>query len=252
MKKIIPFLLLMLIAGTVLARQNPSKAIQALKQLMHSYTKNTALSFELRFTYAPESKPLMLLDSLQGKMVISGNRNWYMIDSTESVNTGDFLVTVFREDKLLVIAKPASASLPQATGLSGLNEAWFSSLDSLVKEKKVQLEYREDTHEQQIDIRFPGMKQYKAMSYVIDRKTGLLKKSVTLARADQLQDPDSIKELNMKDEYSIITTWFGNYNRERVSESIFDPSRYFTKKGDEYSGAGEFRDYKVFLGTPNM
>lgn len=175
-----------------------------------------------------------------------------MIDSTESVNTGDFLITVFREDKLLFLAKPASVTLPQGTGLSGLSEAWLQSMDSLVQNNLIQLNWKDEKDQQQIVIHFPEAKEYKMLTFVIDKKTGYMKQSITVARSAQLMDEDSRREANITDEFAIITTYFQNNSKGRVSEILFDPARYFTKKGDEYIGVNEFKDYKVFLGTPGM
>lgn len=252
MKMIIPFLLILGFYNTTSAQSDNQHALKALKGLMQTYTKNNGLSFDLRFTYAPESRPFQFLDSLKGSVKINGNRSWYLIDSTESVNTGDFLVTIFREDKLLFLAKPQSVSLPMNTGLNGMSEAWLYGIDSLAQLKKVMLEWKEDKETQQVTIRFPEAKQNKAMTFVIDRKSGLLRSSVTIARGDQLMDPESRREANITDEFAIITTYFQNYNKGKIEEALFEPSRYFIKKGDEYMGVNEFRDYKVFLGTPGM
>lgn len=251
MKKLFPLLILTFFSLAVSAQSGNEKAMQAMRTLMHNYTKNQGISFDMRFTYATESRPMEVLDSLNGSVKLDGVKSWYQIDSTESLSTGDILVTVFREDKLLFLARPSTGTLPQGTGLSSMNEAWLHNLDSLVQLKLVLLEWKEDKDQQQITIRYPEPADYKWMNYVIDKKTGLLKTSVTVARGSSL-DPERKVEGKNADEYSIITTQFLHYSRGKMQAGQFDASRYFIKKGDEYVGVNEFKDYKVFLGSPGM
>lgn len=251
MKKLFPLLISITCFGAASAQTSNDKAIQALKTLMYNYTKNQGLSFDMRFTYATESRPNIYLDSLSGSVKLDGLKSWYLIDSTESLNTGEYLITVFREDKLLFLAKPTSGSLPQGTGLSSMNELWLNNLDSLVRTQQVLLEWKEDKDQQQVLISYPEVREYRSMAFMIDRKTGLLKSSVTVARNSSIEPERRIDEKNA-DEFAIITTQFLHYTRGKLKAGLFDSSRYFIRKGDEYIGVNEFKDYKVFLGTPGM
>jgi hypothetical protein len=253
MKKIM--LLLLLIPGlkVSLAQVKPEQAVlKAMQQLLSVYNHVSQLSFKVNYRYAAEETPGVYLDSLNGQVKISGSRYWYDLALTEYILNTDYQIMIFKEDQLIYLARP-SREVASAMTLQGLGPQNLTTFDSLLTNSKdISCNYSDNATEQILQIVFVNHPVYKKISWNIDKSTGYIKKITSVVKAGQLYDPSIRSQVDDKDTYAIVEASFSNYSAGIVDESLFNSNRYFIKEGQAYKPTEQYRDYKIFLGTPGL
>ncbi len=250
-----PVLLLLIILGRIsVSAQGPTSAlIKVIQDIQAAYSKPAFLSFDIQYKYAPEESPGSYQDSLRGQVKLSGARSWYSLDSTESINTGDYQIMVFKEDRILYLTKPGSATGRAGMGANGTGTEWIRQLDSMLKSNK-EIEWRlDETKAQQVIImEMKHPQSLKRAEYYINRQTGFLDKIINIVRADQLYDPSVRQSIDAEGSYAIMETSFSNYRQNSFDSDLFNSGRYFKKQGDQYICVGAYETYKVFLGSSGL
>ncbi|SFW81987.1 hypothetical protein [Chitinophaga sancti] len=225
-------------------RATVADAIASLKYIMEA-GKTTPYGFDIKYTYANESKPAILLDSLSGSIEIGGNNYYCRMDSTESIRNDRYSIIVFREDKLilLAIARPDSAVDP------------ISNMQSMiVKSGAEKCKVSRKKSVKTIDITFLPGSPCKNLIMQIDTAAHHLLSVEYLLKSTLLLDPAAQQEGNMPegyDEYAFVRTTFTNYHPLKPEDTRFKEEQYFYKEGAEYKPASAFSDYQVVLSTPN-
>lgn len=238
-------LLLLMITATAIYGQDTNKeAVATLKKLSAAYTAAPYLGFDILYRYATENAPGVYLDSLSGHVKTSGNRYWYELDNMESVYTPDYVIRLFREDKLMYLTK-------QLPGAVNPVNAFTVSDSFFITNANITCSMQEMQERTIIIIRFnePGI--YKRMEYYIDNKTGYLSKMISVIQAEQLYDP-SVRSKLEGPAWAIVETVYSNYNTAPIDENLFSSDRYFKKEGNEYVVTAAYEDYKIFLGKVGM
>jgi hypothetical protein len=202
------------------------------------------LSFDVQYRYSAEDAPTAWRDSLGGSFKMDGSRYWYLLDSTEMLSGDKYVVILYREDKIMYLNTAATA----ATSVSPV-----AMLDSFLL-KKTGLRYHLAIDGQQtlVSIFFDKEQVYKKMEYYINNNTGLLTKTISVVRADQLYDPSVRGKVTPRDSYAIIETLFRNYHEKSFDSELFNMERYFRKEGNSYVTVPPYTNYKIFLGKPGL
>src|SRR5687768_7596976 len=103
--------------GTLLCftiQAQKQEALQLMQKMTDTYQQAAGLSFEVQFRYASETAPNAWLDSLTGRFIINGTQYWSDIDNTETISTGEYTITLFRDDQLMYLTKAPNADHPMA------------------------------------------------------------------------------------------------------------------------------------------
>src|ERR1019366_122429 len=109
--------LILLLAGTIFtgnrvsAQQNNTHRIMELfGNIQEAYKKAGSLSCNLKYTYASESAPAVHLDSVAGKIEMHGENYRFLIDNTETIQTTNYTLLLFKDDKIMYISRSSIAS----------------------------------------------------------------------------------------------------------------------------------------------
>lgn len=267
-------MIIFFIGSLHVAQAQPDKkqeAWAAIQKLADVYAKANRLSFDVTYRYAAGEAPGVWLDSLSGRFKLNGNQYWYDMNNTESICAGGYLIFLFKEDRVMYLAKPAApATLNIAEGpTSSLKTAAEEKLPTtnpaiavmsaanqfenvLKNDSTIRCSIREINNQKRITIEFTVPATYKKIEYYINNKTGYLEKMINVVRSDQLYDA-SVQHLVEADQsYAIVEAVYSNYRPENVDENLFNINRYFKKEGDDYITVAPYDMYKIFLGTPNL
>ena len=134
----------------VFAHAQPSekqRATEAFKKMAELYRSADHLSFDILYRYADEKQPGVYLDSLKGRFRMDGERYWYALDSTVCVVNKDYMVVVFKEDKIMYVSRP-SRSLQSTNPLALIDSFLLANEESRVTISK-------GAQEERIIIEFP-------------------------------------------------------------------------------------------------
>ncbi|WEK37956.1 MAG: hypothetical protein P0Y53_10635 [Candidatus Pseudobacter hemicellulosilyticus] len=247
MKKITLFLLLMSAVLTGIAQPAKSSFLESLRQMQDAYRQPEYLSFDILYRYAPADQPDQFEDSISGNARINRNRFWYSLDNTESVNSGDLEIMVFREDKIVYLRKPVARET-QAGGLQ-----WIALLDSaLSANMHTGFQVNEQPDCLQLVMEFAPDQSCRRIEYLVDRKTGWLRKMISIVKADQLYDPSVRSAIDSDQTYAVVETIFSNYSTVVFDTQVLDSQHYVRKSGDRYVCVGEYEQYSVFLGSAGL
>jgi hypothetical protein len=242
-KSMILFFLLGIAGSAAYAQDEKKQALRLLQQLATTYKNTTHLSFDVQYRYAAESTPGVYLDSLSGHFKISGHRYWYDLDNTEAICTNDYVIMLFREDKVMYLAKPGAGKTTHPVAM----------IDSLlVNSAGMALQLTDNKQWTTITFTFPPAYPCKKMEYVIDKKTGWLVKTVNVVRSEEMYEAAARPFIEGAVTYAVVEASYTNYQKDGFDDSVFDNDRYFKKQGAEYVTVTPFDTYKIFLGTPNL
>lgn len=250
MKRIIFSAVICVYITSLIDAQTGQPSIQPLVDIVGRvqamYGTNPNLSFHVLYTFADEATPQNIEDSIQGFIQVSDNRYHVKIGPTETICDGTYGITLFSEDKVMYIT--------QSSKIIGQIDP-FARLDSaLLAIKGLQTSVNDDVGIETVKIDFPPDNMYKSIWISIDKKTGFLK-TVQFTIKDQAlpigQIPDAA-QMQSQSGYAIIRANYFDYNNDTVSDAVFNASRYFTKSDKKFSTTEEFKDYQIFIGSPNL
>lgn len=249
MKKII-FLLCLNIGFCVLIKAQENTSVEAvvglLKQMRADYDNISNLSFDVSYTYAKQSTPDKILDSLSGRMQVSNKQYHWNISNTEMIANSKYVIMLFKEDKLMYITRPGSQNI-NFDPLSRLDSSLF-----LLKGLQCSLENKKDITT--VTLNFPDSSAYKQIKMTINRKNGFLSNTKFIIRPGAVRSFEDFDSMdNTGDEgYNVIEARYYNYNQDSISAAIFNSENYFNRSGTEFVAANSYSDYKIFIGSPNL
>jgi hypothetical protein len=202
-----------------------------------------AVSFDISYSYASELHPDVILDSLKGNMDLYSGKYHYRLDNTETISNGRYNIILFGEEKLMYLAKPSTLNMGdpiQQMRLmmqkSGINKCAVT----------------ENGNRRSILISFVPGGNYREMEMTMDKASGYLTGmryvvKTTLLMETQGADPDP-----QYGEYAIVQTILNNYKEPASDTSRFDEQNFFYKEGNELKTTPAYKDYKIFIGSPNL
>jgi len=234
------------ITVSIHAQQNKQAILDAVKQIQDTYAKANMLSADIRYYYMNETKPSVILDSVKGNIVLNGKSYILRLDSTEVIVTGKYSISLFKEDKLMYLNLPSASAIAYSP-LAAL-DTLFTTIEGIKGDIK------DDGRYLTIAIVFPQGLPYKQLVMVADKNTGYVVK-VAMVLKTTFMTP-SMREADLEkegyDKYALITTIYSDYKRIELPENFFDENRFFRKNGGEYNVTEQYKDYKIFLGSPNL
>ncbi|WP_276482886.1 hypothetical protein [Paraflavitalea pollutisoli] len=225
--------------------ESDPRAKSALRRLASAYQQPAYLGFDVLYRYASESNPKQYLDSLRGQYKVHGNKFWSQLDSQETVSNSELVLTVFKEDKLLFLAKAAAGGAPGNP---------VAMLDSFLVESRANaFTYTSSAAEEIVSLQLPDGGPCKKMTWYIDRKTGYLRRMESLMRSDQLYEPAAQPLLkDAASVYVVVETDYQHYRTGGFGDEVFDLGKYYRKEGGEYIAQAPYDGYKVFLSSTGL
>jgi hypothetical protein len=240
-------LLLLFISHGVMALAQPGekeKVIAELKQVSAKYKTAGFLSFEIMYRYADEKAPGRYLDSLKGSFKLNGDQYWYGMDETESIGNKEYMMMLFKEDKIMYLSKAASSVM------SGNPVALIDSF--ILRNTDINCRFEEGKKQNRIILDFAGDGKYKRIEYRVDAGTHFLTGITCVVKSSELYDQSVRPAIDGGAEYALIEISFSGYQQKAFDESLFNMAKYFKKEGDEYITLPPYDSYKIFLGSPNL
>jgi hypothetical protein len=235
-------------ARKAFAQSNPEvdRAVAAMTELQATYAKRP-LAFDVKYTYSNEHSPDVLLDSLYGKIEVSGTDSRCLLGNTETIHNSRYTILLFGEDKIMYLAKSGSTgystdplqlikTVLEKAGMAGCEVADSNQY------KTIHLTFRQDV-------------PFRQMLMTIDTTTGHLSMMRYVVKTALLTgntaDDEAVKEQGY-DEYAIVQAVFDHYREVPPQPSRFSEQTFFYREGNDFKVTQAYRDYKIFIGSPNL
>lgn len=215
---------------------------------MQSAYKDKPLSFDIRYTYTSEQHPETVLDSLNGHMDISGRNYHYSLSSTEMTANEQYIVTLFKEEGLMYLAKAPEVNpvdpieqMRAAIQRVGIGSC---SVTETATVRTMRVGFK------------PGM-PYKEFRMDFDKKTNVLTEMQYVLKTEMLMESmggaeDNASVIKQYGEYAVVRCYFTDYKILTQPTGIFDNSKFFYKEGSEFKAKAPYDAYQVFVGSPNL
>lgn len=232
-------LITFLISG--LYSQNSPDSV--LRDLVNTYRSIDGLSCDIQYKYANSKSPNSYVDSLQGRYIIKGSDVWFEIDQTISIKNNEYSIAIFKEDEIMYVGN--------ATDSKGIHDP-LGAIDSLFR-------YDPDMHSSVKEVKgtwelmldFPKNALCRNITYIIDKKSGLLLKTISVVSTAMLYDEGAAPK-DSQNEFSNIETVFSNYRLGNVNPEVFKTESYLSKQSDELKPAKGFNSYKIIKAKPKL
>lgn len=221
------------------------KVMTVMKEMQATYTMQQ-LSFEVKYVYSNEGTPGVILDSLKGRVEVDGTNYRCLLDNTETIRNERYSIILFNEDRIMYLAKP--------TGTDSTGNPLLLTRAVLQNANIKECTITTRNGMKMLRITFNHGAPYKKMDMTIDLASGLVldmqyvvKTSLLLASQ---QDEVALEE--GYDEYASVRTHFFNYQKMVGNKARFDERAFFFKEEDTFRPTAAYKDFKLFLATPNL
>lgn len=244
-----PAIIILVLTGGIFVNGHSQESerenvISELNGISEKYRTVKNLSFDINYRYANVQQPGAYLDSLSGSFRINGKNYWYVLDNTEAIGDSQYLIMLFKEDKIMYLTKPSSFTLMQNP---------LSLIDSyLVNKPGIKYSISTQKKEKKIELDFGDNGKYRRIEYEIDLASGFMTKMTCVVRASEMYDESVKSQVEDASVYVQVEAVFKNYRQNDFPEGLFNTAKYFKKDGEEYIALPPYETYKVFLGTNTL
>lgn len=242
-KLIITIVFLVAAAGSFCQNDQRGQALRELRKTISLYQQAALMSFDVKYRYAPAENPSAYMDSLSGSFRLDGSKFWYSLDETEMLFNGEYVVAVYKDDRIIYLSRPSQDMTVQHP---------VALIDSLLDNPAISYTINSSGKTKEIIVDFPAGEKYKQIRYLIDSRSGLINRMTQLVESSELYDPEIAAQAIPETAYDIVETIFSNYANKGFDAGFFRADRYFIKEGSDYIAASSYRSYKVFLGSSNL
>lgn len=248
-KKYYCLLLLMFFSvGTTkcIAQQDLARALDEINNSMAFYKNTPSLRYAMYYTYANESAPGKILDSLTGIFEIKDGSYRYVVDSTETIGNDRLAVMLFKKDKTMYLTKPGKQQ-NALNSLAGLDSSLWH-----VPGLQCTVIAKDSMHI--ISLLFPAATRYKKISLSIDTATHFIQTVECVVKTDELLENHghTIAIDKSYDDYGIIKLRLSGYDKEVPGFMTFDERNFFKRTGKQFIVTEPYKDYKILIGSPNL
>ena len=222
------------------------KVTGMLKTLRDGYN-NGPFSFELKYIYANEHSPEIILDSLKGKIETDGSNYHSILDNTESIHNAKYNIVLFKEDNIMYLSAGATTAasvdpLSQMETILKQSGANSCKISKAGKNAIIRIGFAPDGACKQMEMTIDTVAhRMLSMQYII--KTALL---------TETPDANDKAAAEGYDEYAVVKASFFNYHPIQPDSSKFDDTTFFYKEGTEFKPTAAYSNYKIFVATPNL
>jgi len=228
------------------AQQQAPDAYAFMRKAQNAYHGASYLGFGVKYLYSNAGAAVKAMDSLSGAIQMDKGRCRLVIDGTETVVTGKYMIQVVEEQKTIVLAAAGRALPMDPTQL----------LDTIFRQMKdVQAAITTEGRNKVLDLRFPQGSIYTSIRMVMDSVTGYFSRIVYGVRTAGLVGQDQIEQPGRPAPYKPegrIDMLFSHYEQGKFGDAIFDEQNFFTRTAGQFEPAGRFKDYHIFLASSNL
>jgi hypothetical protein len=233
------------ITASASGQQEKEDARAFLLRAQRAYREAAYLGFKVKYLYSNEGgvKPM---DSLAGEIQIDKDRCRMVIDGTETVVTGGYVIQVMETDKSMYLSKPGKA-LPMSPA---------QLIDTALHQMRgFQTTVVTEGRSKVLTLHFRPGGTYTQIRMVMDPATGYLTQisydvyTAGLVGQDQVESPGHAAPYSSKGRIDML---FSHYEKGGFSDALFDESNFFTHVSGQYQPAGRYRDYHIFLASSNL
>ena len=214
-----------------------------LEKVQQAYRQPAYLGFHVFYQYANEAQPDHPVDTLSGEVEMDKARSRTILGETETLVTERYALQILPEDKVIYLSKPTRPTMIDPVG--ALDSVW-TQLQSL------HTEISKDGPMEKFSIFFPPGGAYTRIMMTIDTQSGYLSEitydvyTAGFVDRDQLDRPGHAGPYQAKGQ---VTVRFTHYRHGTFGETAFDTGNYFTRVGDQFEPAGQYKDYHIFLAS---
>lgn len=222
-----------------------AKLFEEMKSLQSVYQKK-AVAFNVRYTYASELHPEVVLDSLAGHMKIAGSKYYCQLANTEMTANDKYVITLFKEDKIMYLSKPAGLNVADpleqmriSIRTTGVNRCVITEQGTL---KSIKVGFKDGGPYKELQMDFEKSSGYlRTMRYIL--KTAMLMETAGNPNAEVPEEYG---------EYAIVESYYTDYKQLSQQENMFEEVKFFYKEGNEFKPATAYSDYRIFVGSPDL
>lgn len=216
------------------------------EKIRRAYSDTAAVQFGVKYTYANESKPDKILDSSKGYMELGPHGYYCKIDNTETIQTDSVAILLFHDDMVMYLSKKSPVQNfggnPMAVLDSFLqqNHGLTVSVTTLGRYKNIRLG-------------LPPGYPYKKMEFMADTATSFIRRiSYTVKTEKLMEDHGSGFDKSAYDDYALVVASFSGYRKGASGGRKPEVSDYFIKSKDGIKTTEKYKDYSIFIATPNL
>ncbi|MBO9151153.1 hypothetical protein ACFOTA_02970 [Chitinophaga sp. GCM10012297] len=209
--------------------------------------RDKELAFDMRYTYADESRPLAIIDSAKGKMEMTKAGSRYELSNVVCVNNNRYVIVLFKDDKLMYLSKaffmtPADP-FQQMRAMIGQGSVRKFSVEKTADGKKLQLEF---------DPQGPCRK----IELETNPVDGVVKKIRYTIRTEMIRG-GSLGQISTEHagdfgEHVVVSMYFEKYRKPEWSAAQFDEKNFFFREGEELKTTAAYQDYTIFKASTNL
>jgi len=228
--------------------QDTSKqqVLQLFEKMRQAYSDTGTVQFEVTYTYANESKPNKILDSAKGYMEIGQHGYYCKIDNTETIQTDSVAILLFHDDMVMYLSKK--------NPVQNFGGNPMVVLDSFLQQNSgLTVSVTTPGRYKNITLGLPPGYPYKKMAFIADTATSFISQiSYTVKTEKLLEDRGSGFDKSVYDDYALVVANFSGYKKGSAGGSKAEPSDYFIKNTDGIKTTEKYKDYSIFIATPNL
>jgi hypothetical protein len=204
--------------------------IQEIIRISEVYRKLPYLSFNATYQYADSAAPTVIKEQIAGQYKIHEGRYWAMLDSTELVQGYNYKLTVYHDQKFLVVGRPDGvySSVTQLPLLDSLFNARF--VDSIHvytvndSTNRLEIEFKHDSPFRYYET------YYNPVTYMVD----------SLKYYQKDTDPEEGASGT-----SVITVTFSSYSSAVIDEEYFRESKFIYRNEANFYPKEEFSEFEL-------
>lgn len=222
-----------------------ARLYRELAVLQNGYS-GSPVSYDVRYIYASELHPDIVLDSMKGSVSIYNKACRYQLDNMETVANGSYNIVLFRQEKLMYIVKAVEGATPDP----------LDRVRKMLGNAGVQRYIiKEENHQKIIHINFLPEADCREMEVAMDERTGQLQTVKYVVKTALLMQTPAAMEDKVEAEYgsfAIVQESFFHYQPLTKVPDWLDAQHFFYKDGDELKTTPAYNEFKIFKGSPNL
>ena len=215
-----------------------------LKLMQAAYKKYEFLSYNVQYLYAEEKTPHQFIDTVLGNYKLHQGKYWGKLDNVECVQTDSFFISVYDEDKVIMLN--SSAPVWMQTNMN-----WDSVWQQSNRDMKCSIERDSGL----MKITMENLKEnssYKRVVFWYNPADYLVQKMQYLVRQPIEQSDEVNTQQEHENDFVIIEVRFSNYTQTAFDRNIFLAEKYIERSGKEFKPAKKYNEYTLMVGSPDL
>jgi hypothetical protein len=220
---------------------------QFLMQVQQAYKQSPYLSFRVNYQYMNVGGNSDAMDSLSGEMQMDKGRCRMLLDGTETVATGHYVLQIMPQDKAIYLSGARASSMIDPVQM----------LDSMFQHMKdVRGAVVEEGSLKVLTLEFPPGNIYTRIRMAIDGRTGYFNRITYKVHTENLVGRDMVDRPGHAAPYQPegeVNMFFSGYEKGRFSDALFDENNFFTRVATgKFEPSERYRGYHIFLASSNL